>query len=110
MRRKIGQLLCERSYLDQGGLDTALAEQKVEHRWLGQILLDLGHITQAQLEEGLALQVGIEKIELGVFESNTTAIHLYDTFGFQREGIKIRARKLDGRYDNMVLMAKFLNG
>ena len=55
-----------------------------------------------------ARQKGIEKIELEVFESNAPAIHLYEMFGFQTEGIKKRARKLDGRYDNIVLMAKFL--
>jgi type IV pilus assembly protein PilB len=45
-------------------LDVALAEQKVKHRRLGQILLELGYVTQAQLNEALACQVGIERIEL----------------------------------------------
>jgi ribosomal protein S18 acetylase RimI-like enzyme len=68
-------------------------------------------IGRALLKKTLAKvkENGIEKIELEVFESNAPAIHLYDTFGFQREGIKNRARKLDGHYDNIVLMAKFLN-
>ena len=61
-------------------------------------------ITLAKAKEN-----GIEKIELEVFESNAPAIHLYDTFGFQKEGIKKFARKLDEHYDNIVLMAKFLN-
>lgn len=51
----------------------------------------------------------LEKVELEVFESNTPALHLYEMFGFQREGIKKYGRKLDGRYDNIVLMAKFLD-
>ncbi len=63
-KKKLGQLLCERSYLDESGLKLALEEQKVEHRRLGQILLELGYITQAQLNEALAFQVGIEKIDL----------------------------------------------
>ncbi|MHC4475221.1 MAG: GspE/PulE family protein [Planctomycetota bacterium] len=63
-RRKLGQLLCEKAYLDQAQLDVALAEQKVERRRLGQILIGLGYITQAQLNEALALQVGIEKVAL----------------------------------------------
>jgi type II secretory ATPase GspE/PulE/Tfp pilus assembly ATPase PilB-like protein len=63
-KKKLGQLLCEKSYLDQSHLESALAEQKVEHRRLGQILLDLGYVTKAQLNEALALQVGIKKVDL----------------------------------------------
>lgn len=63
-RKRLGELLCERSYLDETGLGVALAEQKVKHRRLGQILLDLGYVTQAQLNEALAVQVGIEKVDL----------------------------------------------
>lgn len=63
-RKKLGEVLCEKSYLDESGLKFALAEQKIEHRKLGQILLDLGYISQAQLNEALAHQAGIEKIDL----------------------------------------------
>ena len=63
-KKKLGQLLCEKSYLDGSSLEFALAEQKVKNRLLGQILLELGYITQHQLNEALALQVGIEKIDL----------------------------------------------
>ncbi|MHC4703202.1 MAG: GspE/PulE family protein, partial [Planctomycetota bacterium] len=45
-------------------LELALAEQKVEHRRLGDILLDLGYVTQPQLNEALALQAGIERVDL----------------------------------------------
>ncbi|MBN2352099.1 MAG: GNAT family N-acetyltransferase [Spirochaetales bacterium] len=47
---------------------------------------------------------GLEKIELQVYKSNATAISLYEKAGFFREGERIDARKLDGRYDNLVLM------
>jgi len=63
-RKKLGELLCEKSYLDEYGLKYALAEQKIEHRKLGQILLDLGYVTQAQLNEALAHQAGIDKVDL----------------------------------------------
>ena len=63
-KKKLGQLLREKEYLDQSSLEIALAEQKVEHRPLGQILLDLGYVTQAQLNEALALQAGIERVRL----------------------------------------------
>ena len=64
--KRLGELLCERSYLDQIGLERALAKQEnTEHLPLGQILLELGFITQEQLNEVLAVQVGINKIGLG---------------------------------------------
>ena len=48
---------------------------------------------------------GAERIELEVFASNTRAIALYERLGFVREGVKRHARKLDGEYDDIVLMA-----
>lgn len=51
---------------------------------------------------------GIERIELEVFASNTRAMGLYEKLGFVREGVKRRARKLDGDYDDDVLMALLL--
>jgi len=63
-KKKLGQLLCEKSYLDESSLEIGLSEQKVEHRPLGQILVKLSYITKPQLNEVLALQVGIEKIDL----------------------------------------------
>ena len=49
---------------------------------------------------------GIEKVELEVFESNINAIRLYEKFGFVYEGKRIKSRKLDGVYDNVVMMGK----
>jgi type II secretory ATPase GspE/PulE/Tfp pilus assembly ATPase PilB-like protein len=63
-KKKLGQLLCEKSYLDRSGLELGLAEQKIEQIPLGQILVKLKYITQPQLNEVLALQVGIKRIDL----------------------------------------------
>lgn len=52
-----------------------------------------------------ASEMLIERIELEVFASNTNAIKLYQKFGFSKEGTKANARKLDGVYDDIVLMA-----
>jgi len=57
-------VLCEKSFIDESGLKFALAEQKIEHRKLGRILLDLGYISQAQLNEALAHQAGIDRVDL----------------------------------------------
>jgi RimJ/RimL family protein N-acetyltransferase len=56
-----------------------------------------------------ARERGFEKIELGVFSSNAVAIALYQKLGFVEEGRKRRARKVDGTYDDLVLMALFFS-
>jgi RimJ/RimL family protein N-acetyltransferase len=52
-----------------------------------------------------ARAAGMERIELEVLASNTTAIQLYEKLGFVHEGVKRRARHLDGVWDDNVLMA-----
>jgi len=63
-KKMLGELLCEKSYLDESSLAVALEEQKAKPRPLGEILVDLGYITVAQLNEALALQVGIQRVDL----------------------------------------------
>jgi len=53
----------------------------------------------------VAIEHGLERVELDVFASNTTAITLYEKFNFQFEGRKRNARKLDGTYDDIITMA-----
>jgi RimJ/RimL family protein N-acetyltransferase len=48
---------------------------------------------------------GLERVELSVFASNLTAIHLYEKFTFEVEGRKKKARKLEGTYDDIIIMA-----
>lgn len=55
-----------------------------------------------------AKDMGLERVELEVFASNAPAIALYEKMGFVTEGVKKRARKLDGLYDDIVQMALFL--
>jgi RimJ/RimL family protein N-acetyltransferase len=52
-----------------------------------------------------ARRAGIERVELEVFASNAVAIALYLALGFVVEGTKRNARKLDGQYDDNVMMA-----
>jgi ribosomal protein S18 acetylase RimI-like enzyme len=55
-----------------------------------------------------ARNAGIEKVELEVFSDNVGAVRLYESTGFVQEGVKIRGRKLDGRYQDVRLMALWL--
>jgi RimJ/RimL family protein N-acetyltransferase len=55
-----------------------------------------------------AQKAGLKRVELEVFASNVPAIALYLRSGFVIEGCKRRARYLDGKYDDLILMAKWL--
>jgi ribosomal protein S18 acetylase RimI-like enzyme len=48
---------------------------------------------------------GLTRVELTVREENTRAIVLYERFGFEREGLKRRAVRVDGKYGNLICMA-----
>ena len=55
-----------------------------------------------------AKEKGLERIELEVYTTNTAAIHLYESFGFEVEGKKRKVRKLDGEYyDNLIMALLF---
>jgi ribosomal protein S18 acetylase RimI-like enzyme len=56
----------------------------------------------------LARSAGIEKVELEVFSDNVGAVRLYESFGFSHEGLKVRGRKLEDRYQDVKLMALWL--
>lgn len=55
-----------------------------------------------------AKQAGLEKVELQVFADNLTAIRIYESAGFRREGLKARGRKWRGKYQDVALMALWL--
>ena len=78
-----------------------------------------GHLAMAVLREfrrqgigsrllsaalGRAEAIGLERVDLGVYASNTAAIGLYGKHGFVEEGRRPNARKLDGVYDDLVVM------
>ena len=52
----------------------------------------------------------VDRIELEVFASNRSAVKLYEAFGFQYEGRKLAARRLDGVTDDILLYAKRKTG
>lgn len=54
--------------------------------------------------EGARAQ-SLERVQLDVFASNEAAVALYRAFGFREEGRRVRGRKLDGAYDDVLLMA-----
>jgi ribosomal protein S18 acetylase RimI-like enzyme len=53
---------------------------------------------------------GLSRVELRVREDNANAIALYREMGFATEGMQRHAVKLDGKYENLILMALLFEG
>lgn len=63
-RKKLGQMLLERSFIDPAILEQALTRQKERGGRLGEILVDMGRVKPRHLIETLAAQAGIERVNL----------------------------------------------
>jgi putative acetyltransferase len=48
----------------------------------------------------------LERVELSVFVDNERAIHLYETLGFEKEGIKRKAAIRNGKYEDEYMMSR----
>ena len=55
-----------------------------------------------------ARSLGVSRLELEVFRSNFAAVKLYERNGFCLEGEQLRARILDGKVDDMLLMSQWI--
>jgi hypothetical protein len=55
-----------------------------------------------------AARYGLEKVELEVYSGNNAATSIYPQAGFNLEGKRSKTRKIDGRYQDAVLMGKSL--
>ncbi|NLK41994.1 MAG: type II/IV secretion system protein [Planctomycetes bacterium] len=64
MTKLLGELLCEKKYLDSSQLEAALETQKKTGKKLGQLLCESGAVSPRQLIEALVEQAGLEKITL----------------------------------------------
>jgi putative acetyltransferase len=64
-------------------------------------------IGRALLDEAVrwAGESGVTKLELHVFPWNEPALGLYESFGFEREGLRRRQYARDGEYVDAILMA-----
>lgn len=49
------------------------------------------------------------RIELEVFVDNAAAVHLYEKYGFEREGVKRYRMIRDGKYADLLVMSRLMN-
>ena len=72
---RIGEILLERGYVTSAQMDEALAYQK-EHRdkRVGQILMELGFVSEQQVLEALASRLEIEIIDVATLHVDLDAV------------------------------------
>ena len=63
-------------------------------------------LLQSALEKANAK--GLKRVELEVYRHNTAGVALYEKFGFQHEGARIKAALLDEGYVDLLLMAVWI--
>ena len=73
-RRRIGEVLVESGKVTSAQLDQALASQRSRGLRLGEVLLDLGFITPIDLLEALAEQFGLQFVDLEQVEVDAALV------------------------------------
>ena len=70
----IGQILLENGYITKENLDSALVQQKETGKKLGDMLLDLGFVSETQLAQALSQRLKVPFIDLTTMKIETEAV------------------------------------
>src|SRR4051812_28297485 len=98
--KQLGQILIELGYITAAQLEAALEEHRNTPKSLGRVLIDLGMIKESDLVRALAEQVGLEFVDLADFQIDTVATALIP------EAVARRYRALPiGERDGRLLVA-----
>jgi MSHA biogenesis protein MshE len=76
VRVKVGALLIEQALITQAQLDTALKEQKRSGRKLGRVLMDLGILSEDQLNQALARHLHLPYADLRQMSLDPAVVRL----------------------------------
>lgn len=94
-KKKLGELLLESGIITEAELQAALEEQRHSRRKLGDILLSQGAMTEHQLIEVLEFQLGIPHVTLSRFQIDPKLAQIVpETLARRYQALPIRA---DGR-------------
>jgi ribosomal protein S18 acetylase RimI-like enzyme len=103
-RKIVGALTCGGGTLAADRHMTALGVY-VEKAWRDQ---GIGRALMSRCVEWAKTSSVVERVELEVYAQNARAIHLYEAFGFEREGVKRRLYYQHGAPIDMLMMALLL--
>ena len=65
----------------------------------------IGYFATIEILNHAFNNMNLNRIELGVLESNTRALKLYEKVGFNREGVKCQSIYKNGKFVDMIMMA-----
>ncbi len=74
--KQLGQLLLERGVITQAQLDHACTTQKARGGLLGQVLVELGFATEEQIAQAITAQYGFPYLPLETMDIDSAAIEL----------------------------------
>lgn len=72
--KQLGELLIERSIINQGQLEKALSQQREKGGLIGEILVELGFTKEEDIAQALTAQYGFPYLPLANYEINTEVI------------------------------------
>jgi hypothetical protein len=105
-RKRIGELLLERGAITAAQLEAALQAQQRTHQRLGAALVSLGAITEKTLAHALSEALGVPVIDLGARTPDWSAIHLLRSrFCEQHDLFPVALETVGGRRLLVVAMA-----
>ena len=105
-RKRIGELLLERGAITAAQLEAALQAQQRTHQRLGAALVSLGAITEKTLAHALSEALGVPVIDLGARSPDWGAIHLLRSrFCEQHDLFPVALETVGGRKLLVVAMA-----
>jgi len=105
-RKRIGELLLERGAITAAQLEAALQAQQRTHQRLGAALVSLGAITEKTLAHALSEALGVPVIDLGARPPDWGAIHLLRSrFCEQHDLFPVALESVGGRKLLVVAMA-----
>ncbi|WP_339064182.1 ATPase, T2SS/T4P/T4SS family [Tepidibacillus marianensis] len=76
VKKRVGDLLVETGMITQAQLEVALTEQKTSKKKLGDILIAKGYVTEQQMIEVLEFQLGIPHVSLYKYQIDRSIIQI----------------------------------
>jgi type IV pilus assembly protein PilB len=94
----LGEVLVDRGEITPEQLKMALSAQTADGRRLGEIMVELGLVSETSVTEGLAAQLGLETIDLRRARFDTEIVNLLDA-NVAQELCAIPVQKIANRID-----------